>query len=645
MMIKYAILVLLFAPLVTAIVNRGCVRVSNIVHIIAIFGMGLSFSISAFLFYNTMGFAGGGGSGGQTYLFHYYTLVSFADFSLNFSVYVDQLTTVMLLVVTFVSLMVHIYSVGYMSSYKGFARYYSYISFFTFAMMLLLLAENFLVLFVGWELVGFSSYLLIGFFRDRYRAGLAASKAFLINRFADLGLYIAIVLMVVLTGSLSYSDTVLNASALSKLSSMPFLGGLSYLDLIAFLILLSAVGKSAQFPLHTWLLDAMEGPAPISALIHAATMVTAGVYIIARSYPMFMLSDTVSIVIVVLAVVTAFVGATSALFCRDIKRILAFSTMSQLGYMFMALGTGYYSIAIFHLFTHAFFKALLFLSAGVVAKTLHDQLDITKMGGLLRRMPITGATFFIGALAIAGIPPLAGFFSKDLIVVTLFEGAPAVFAWVSLFTAFLTSVYMFRLFFMVFMGKPRDAKLHSMAEERSKTMGLVLIVLAFFSAVVGLLGYSPTSGFFFVEMLQNVFPLHHNLHHDGGSVLEGTGWVAPVSIAIVVLGGLLSAYLYRGDLSRVSMLRNRFSPFTHLFVREWYVDTLLHKVIVPLFSYLSLVLRSIDAGIRGFSIFASITTRFFGFLFGSFQGRSISTYTIWFVLGNIVLLFFVVFWS
>jgi NADH-quinone oxidoreductase subunit L len=388
-----------------------------------------------------------------------------AKFEIGFLI--DPLSATMMVVVSFVSLMVHIYTIGYMAEDPGYKRFFSYISLFTFAMLMLVMSNNFLQLFFGWEAVGLVSYLLIGFWYTRPTAIYANLKAFLVNRVGDFGFLLGIALVLMYFGSLDYATVFANAKSLSA-NTIEIIPGAAWslMTVICILLFIGAMGKSAQFPLHVWLPDSMEGPTPISALIHAATMVTAGIFMVARMSPLFELSDTALTFVMVIGAITAFFMALIATVQYDIKRVVAYSTLSQLGYMTMALGASAYSAAIFHLFTHAFFKAVLFLGAGSVIIAMHHEQDMRKMGGLAKYMPITYVTMLIGALANAGLPPFAGFFSKDTIIEALHASplAGSGFAYVLAVAGVLVGgFYSFRLMFYTFHGKERFADPHDPA--------------------------------------------------------------------------------------------------------------------------------------------------------------------------------------
>ena len=420
-------------------------------HWVTIIGMMICTIASGMVFYDVMH---GGFYNGPVYT---WMLSGNTRFEIGFLI--DQLSAIMMVVVSFVSLMVHIYTIGYMADDPGYQRFFSYISLFTFSMLMLVMSNNFLQLFFGWEAVGLVSYLLIGFWYTRPTAIYANLKAFLVNRVGDFGFLLGIALVLMYFGTLDYASVFANAPSLAGNTIEIFPGAVwSLMTVICILLFIGAMGKSAQFPLHVWLPDSMEGPTPISALIHAATMVTAGIFMVARMSPLFELSDTALSFVMVIGAITAFFMALIATVQYDIKRVIAYSTLSQLGYMTMALGASAYSAAIFHLFTHAFFKAVLFLGAGSVIIALHHEQDMRKMGGLAKYMPITYVTMLIGALANAGLPPFAGFFSKDTIIEALHASplAAAGFAHALAMAGVLVGgFYSFRLVFYAFHGKAR----------------------------------------------------------------------------------------------------------------------------------------------------------------------------------------------
>src|SRR5680860_1676837 len=419
-----------------------------------------------------------------------FTWIPSGDFNVDVSLYADQLAAIMLMVVTTVGLLVHVYSVGYMHGDSGYYRFFSYLPLFVFSMLMLVLADNLLVLFVFWEAVGLCSYFLIGYYFRRRSAINAARKAFIVNRVGDLGFGLGIMLAYWTFGTINFhGEEGLFEKAFNH-EALGIAGGT--MTLIGILLFIGACGKSAQFPLHVWLPDAMEGPTPVSALIHAATMVTAGIYMVARSYTIFISSETAMLFVTVIGAFTAFMAATIALTQNDIKRIVAYSTLSQLGYMAFALGTGAWVAAIFHLMTHAFFKGLLFLGCGSVIHGMHEEQDMRYMGGLRKYMPITFWTFLIASLANAGVIPLAGFWSKDEIILGAWISDSSfgkVASIIGLASAFLTALYMFRLVFVVFFGKERFDTDHVHPHESGPWMTIPLVLLAIPSALIGFLGF------------------------------------------------------------------------------------------------------------------------------------------------------------
>jgi NADH-quinone oxidoreductase subunit L len=408
------------------------------------------------------------------------------QFTVDVGLYADNLTACLLIVVTTIGMLVHIYSLGYMAHDPGYWRFFAYLNLFMFSMLLLVLADSFLVLFVAWELVGLSSYLLIGFWYRKRSAALAAKKAFIVNRVGDVGFILGIMAIWVNLHTLNIREV------LDKIGTLDH----TTISVIAVLLFAGAVGKSAQFPLHVWLPDAMEGPTPVSALIHAATMVNAGVYLVARANPIFAQAPNVMVIIAAIGIFTAILAASIAFTQTDIKRVLAYSTLSQLGYMFAALGVGAWTAAIFHLMTHGFFKGLLFLDSGSVIHSVHEEQDMRRMGGLKNKIPITYATMTIGAVAISGIPPLAGFFSKDEILGDAFKNG---FYWVwaiGLIVAGMTAFYMFRLIGLTFWGKSRvDPEVEPHIHESPRSMTIPLILLAIPTLFIGLaIGWPPENG-------------------------------------------------------------------------------------------------------------------------------------------------------
>jgi len=447
------------------------------------------------------------------------------NLNVPFGFIVDHVSVVMMSVVTVVSTMVHIHSIGYMEHDKSFNRYFSYLSAFVFSMLVLVMADNFVVLFIGWEGVGVCSWLLIGFWYHKESATWAANEAFIMNRIGDLGLLLGMFLIYWNIGSLQYETVFAQVSTLEN-STLIWIGALLFLG---------AMGKSAQFPLHTWLADAMEGPTPVSALIHAATMVTAGVYLVVRSNELYTLIPQVGYAIACLGAFVAIFAASMALVNNDMKRIIAYSTLSQLGYMFVAAGLGAYWVALFHLATHAFFKSVLFLGAGNVMHAMHDELDIRKMGGLHKQMKATSYIMIIASLALAGIFPLAGFFSKDKILEVAFN-ADAVILWAVLWiTAGLTAFYSFRLVMKIFFGKANyDEKLHP--HEAKSFVIAAMLPLAILAVIAGWFEHS------FIEFVTKILPTWEasNLNHS-------TAWILIlVTSAVAIFGILISIMKYKG---------------------------------------------------------------------------------------------------
>src|SRR5881296_3057026 len=468
-----------------------------------------------------------------------YTWATSGDLSIELSLHVDRLTAVMLLLVTIVSSLVHVYTIGYMRGDRGYARFFAYIALFTFSMLMLVMADNFLQLFIFWEAVGLCSYLLIGHWYERPSACSAATKAFIVNRIGDFGFLLGLLLIYLTVGSLEYRQVFVQAPDLAQETFnllRPFGGQweVSTLTLICLLLFMGAMGKSAQVPLHVWLPDAMEGPTPISALIHAATMVTAGVFLVARLAPLYSLSPAAMDVVAITGAATMVLGATIALTQFDIKRIVAWSTVSQLGYMMMACGLGAYAAGIYHLLTHGAFKALLFLCCGSVIIALHHEQDMRRMGGLKDKLPVTYWTFVIGSLALAGFPLTAGFFSKDEILVSAWSAGSLgkLLASLGLATALLTAFYCFRLVFVTFWGDSHvDPRYIGHVHEPSRTMTVPLLILAVLSIATGYLGIP---GF-----LAPTFPGSGSEGHHASSMAFGIMAIA----TLMGLVGIAAAYL------------------------------------------------------------------------------------------------------
>jgi NADH-quinone oxidoreductase subunit L len=513
--------------------------------------------------------------------------ISSGNFSVNWALKLDQLTAIMLVVVTFVSSLVHIYSIGYMKDDNGIARFMSYLSLFTFFMLILITADNFIQLFVGWEGVGLASYLLIGFWFKKESANLAAMKAFIVNRVGDFGLIIAIALIYNCFGSVEFSTVFDNVKNHLNDSFVLFGSQINMIDAICILLFIGAMGKSAQIGLHVWLADAMEGPTPVSALIHAATMVTAGIFLVARCSPIFEHSEIALEMVTLVGAVTAIFAATIAITQNDIKKIIAYSTCSQLGYMFFACGVSAYSAGIFHLATHACFKALLFLSAGSVIHAMHHEQDITKMGEkLYKKIPITYAMMWIGSLALAGFPPFSGFYSKDVILEAAYMshsafGKTAYILGIS--AAFLTAFYSWRLIFVAFHGsKNHHEKTHHHEPHESPLIMLIpLFLLAIGSVFFGLYGakflnmVSAEDNFFksAIFVLESNQGLLEEIHHIPNYIKY-----LPIIIGIVAIS--LAYVFYILKTSWPKKLSKYFKLFYNISLNKWYFDEIYETIFV-----------------------------------------------------------------
>ena len=550
-------------------------------HWVTILGVGLSCVLSIVVLKHLVW------DGGQSENYSLYTWAVSDGLRMEIGFLIDRLSALMMVVVTFVSLMVHIYTIGYMHDDPGYQRFFSYISLFTFAMLMLVMSNNFLQLFFGWEGVGLVSYLLIGFWFKKETAIFANLKAFLVNRVGDFGFLLGIAGVVYFTNSLDYATVFGEAEYIAGQSVSVIGAPWNAMTLICILLFIGAMGKSAQAPLHVWLPDSMEGPTPISALIHAATMVTAGIFMVARMSPLFELSETALAVVLVIGAITAFFMGLLGIVQNDIKRVVAYSTLSQLGYMTVALGVSAYGAAIFHLMTHAFFKALLFLAAGSVIIAMHHEQDIRKMGGLRKYLPITYWTSLIGSLALIGFPGTAGFFSKDLLIEAVHEShwlqTDSLVYWIAylsvLLGVFITALYSFRMFFLVFHGEERmDAETKSHLHETPLVVTGPLVLLAIPSAIIGWLAVdSVLFGGFFDGAIQ-VIGAHDVLGH------LGEDWHGPLgllthSVATPVLwlalGGVAAAWflwLKRPDLPEA--LAARLSGLHGLLLNKYYMDDL-----------------------------------------------------------------------
>jgi NADH-quinone oxidoreductase subunit L len=504
------------------------------------------------------------------------TWLEIGDIQLTVGFEVNQLNALMLVIVSLVSLLVHTYSAGYMKGDDRVSVYYSYLGLFTFAMLGLVLSPNLLQTYMFWELVGVGSFLLIGFYFYKDEAKEAAKKAFIMTRIGDIGLLVGMILLFWQVGSFEY-DAIFQAIDEGVLSS-------GMITLTAILIFIGAVGKSGQFPLHTWLPDAMEGPTPVSALIHAATMVAAGVYLVAALFPLFLASEAALMTIAVIGALTAIFAASIALVQSDIKRVLAYSTISQLGYMMLALGSAGYVAGVFHLTTHAFFKALLFLAAGSVIHAVHTQ-DMEKMGGLWKKLRVTGPLFLIGTLTISGVPLLSGFFSKDEILIATWNAGHPVLFTLAVITAFMTAFYMFRLFFMIFSGEERGNR--NDVHESPSIMTIPMVVLAVLAIVAGYI-QTPWFGTFLGDWLMEGNPLL------GESHVEGPIWIMILATVLSLLGIYLAWLMYgKRSLSR-DWLSSKMPLAVTVLKNKYFIDELYQYSVVRIVKGLSLFLQLME---------------------------------------------------
>src|SRR6266498_1112454 len=590
--------IILLAPLVSAVViTLFTLRWKAVSSLISITAVLVSFTCSCLIFTR---------SGLKAFEFTWVDIGGALKVPLGFTL--DQLSKTMLVLVSGVGATIHIYSLGYMRDDEGKSRYFAALSLFMFAMLGIVLANNFVMLFIFWELVGFTSYVLIGHWFYRDAAADAANKAFITTRIGDFGFMIGILMVWMATGSIVFSEI---APRMPALASHP-----AFVTIAALLVFCGAVGKSAQFPLHVWLPDAMEGPTPISALIHAATMVAAGVYMLVRVAFVIQASQTALLVVAWIGAITAVMAALIATQQNDIKRILAYSTLSQLGYMMMAVGLASNDAAMFHLFTHAFFKALLFLGAGSVIVMLHHEQNIWKMGGLSRKLPVTFVTFAVGALALIGCPPFSGFFSKDAILALAYERNIPIFV-VGLFTAFLTAFYVVRLLVIVFFGKPRSEVARESAESPLVMTG-PLIVLSLLATV---------GGFAFFALKFLALPIEK----------EAAIFVPALAIIVLVLGSGLAMALYRNRTSDpldVELLRRKF--YFDEFYR-WLIDWT-QELLARICAFVDRWI--IDAGAVGGT---SSGTWGIGALLRLVQVGNLQAYSFLFGLGIVALIYFAVF--
>ena len=584
------------------------------------------------------------------YVKQFFTWITAGNFRAGFDLQIDHLTVVMLMVVTGVGWLIHIYSTGYMAHEGGYYRFFSYLNLFMFFMLILVLAANYVLLFVGWEGVGLSSYLLIGFYFLRKSAADAGKKAFIVNRIGDFGFMLGMFLLYRTFSTLDF------VPLFSKAAPLPpdAFGHLGTLTVACLLLFMGACGKSAQLPLYVWLPDAMEGPTPVSALIHAATMVTAGVYVVARSHTLFIHAPTAMLVVAIIGCATAFFAATIGLVQTDIKRVLAYSTVSQLGYMFLACGVGAFTAGIFHLMTHAFFKALLFLAAGSVIHAMGGEQDMQRMGGLSKKIRWTYLTMLTATLAIAGAPLFAGFFSKDAILFNAFkfqlggsDTAGHVLYAVGLLTALLTSFYMFRLIFLTFHGKPRYDEHHVHLHESPWSMLGPLVVLAILSIFGGWFALPAFFGGedYFSRFLVPVFGAPESAGAE--ATARSLEWIlAGVAVAAALLGFSVAAWLYLRQPGKADGLAKSFRGVYNTLLHKYYVDELYAAVIVKPLLWISrnvlwqtVDVRVIDGTVNGIAHGATEV----GDGVRHAQSGNTRSYAVWVVIGALVIIA-IIFW-
>ena len=625
-MSKLVYLVPLF-PLLGFLVN-GLFRKSLSKQLIGIIGSGAmlaSFVVSLLIFFDVKN-----GGGATVQLFNF---IHVGSLIIPFEFLVDPLSSLFLLIITGIGFLIHLYSTAYMHEEEPmhFGRYFAYLNLFVFSMLLLVLGGNYVVMFIGWEGVGLCSYLLIGFWFKNNNYNAAAKKAFIMNRIGDLGFLLAVFWLIVKLGTVSYASVF---AAVSQLSATD-------ITIITTLLFVGAMGKSAQIPLYTWLPDAMAGPTPVSALIHAATMVTAGIYMIARSNILYTMAPATQTLVAVIGLSTAIFAATIALKQNDIKKVLAYSTVSQLGYMFLGLGVGAYTGAVFHVMTHAFFKALLFLGAGSVIHAMHHEQDITKMGGLKSKLPITHLTFLLGCIAIAGVPPFSGFFSKDEILMAAYATNP-IFYYVGIGGALLTAFYMFRLYSLTFLGNFRGtAHQQEHLHESPIAMTLPLMVLAFFAVVAGFVGipalFAPNAHAL-EHFLAPVFAgstalVHaHHIEHSTEWILMGTATVLILIVIVYTVTKLKKYTTTEPNTGIAKVLENK-----------WYIDELYDTVIVNPLHWFAGFLKNtiekyvIDGAVNGVGKLVGYGSRQFRLL----QSGQVGSYILMMVMA---LVLFIIIW-
>jgi len=599
--------------------------------------VGLSFAVAAKLFFDLLSLP----EASRSIEVIFFPWVWSAEFQTNIAFLLDPLSAVMMLVVTGVGFLIHVYSIGYMHEDSGYYRYFSFLNLFEFSMLVLVMADNFLFMFLGWEGVGLCSYLLIGFWFDRQSAADAGKKAFIVNRVGDFGFLLAMTLIFWTAGSLNFTEVFERAPQF-------YLAGGGTVTAITLLLFLGATGKSAQIPLYVWLPDAMEGPTPVSALIHAATMVTAGVYMVARCNVLYSLAPVSLEVVAVIGAVTAIFAASIGLVQNDIKRVLAYSTISQIGYMFLACGVGAFAAGIFHLMTHAYFKALLFLGSGAVIHALAGVQDLRKMGGLKKYLPVTFAVFLVGTLAISGIPLFSGFFSKDEILWKAFSSEKmGPYLWsIGFLAAGMTAFYMFRLFFLIFYGKSQfDIHQHH-PHEATNSMKIPLIILAILSIIGGYIGLPKSLGGnnAFEHFLAPVFE-HGDTMAATGHALSTEYTVMALSIAIAFLGLFVAWRFYVKNPALPERLKQRFSTGYRALLNKYYVDEFYGSTVVKPFINLALWfwqffdVKIVDGLANGSAFFVGWSSQ----VFRKFQTGYFRNYALGFSLGVIILLAVIIF--
>ena len=632
-------------PLLGFIINGvfgSKIKNEKVIGIIGSSTVGISFIIALLAFFETLSLP----VGDRKHIIELFTWLKAGGLNIHIAYQVDQLSLIMALVVTGVGFIIHVYSIGYMHGDKSVWRYFSYLNLFIFAMMNLVLADNFVLLFLGWEGVGLCSYLLIGFWYDRkfekITTAEAGKKAFIVNRIGDFGFLLGMFLIYLTFGSLNFGEVFARAGA----PGIPE----STFNFIALFLFIGATGKSAQIPLYIWLPDAMAGPTPVSALIHAATMVTAGVYMVARCSIIFVSAPAILTVVAVIGAATALFAATIGLVQNDIKKVLAYSTISQLGYMFLALGVGAFSAGIFHLMTHAFFKALLFLGAGSIIHAMHEEQNIQHYGGLKKYMPSTFATFLIASLAISGIPPLSGFFSKDEILWFSFANGNVLYWGIGAFTALLTAFYMFRLVYLTFMGKERIAK-DKHPHESPKVMTIPLITLGVLSIIGGFIGipvlFSGEGGNKFEHWLEPIFKnaedklaLYQTYSHSTEITLM------TISVLLAIAGIWLARKIYLKNPSLADKIKNRFNGIYKILWNKYFVDEFYDWLIVtPIYRLSESVLwkitddKIIDGVVNGTaSLVNSISAKI-----RKFENGVAQFYALVMVVGIAIALFWIIF--